>query len=103
MIILFDDNRDHKLVIKALKLCENLEELEKVFGLFGISDYTKRTMLLNEVMGVSNTDFVGINNYPDAKNKYSLTVDIFIANAWRDDIVLEKANKIINVMKSFED
>ena len=103
MITIFNDSRDDKLVLNAIKLCETKEELDAVFGLYGISDYAKRTNLLNLVMGADETHYVGINNYPDAMQKYQLSAEVFVQGAWRNALLSAKANKVIEALKSFED
>lgn len=102
MITIFNDSRDNKLVLNAIKLCETKEELDAVFGLYGISDYAKRTNLLNIVMGADETHYVSINNYPDAMQKYQLTAETFVQGSWRDALLIAKANKVIEALKTFE-
>lgn len=102
MITIFNDSRDNKLVLNAIKLCETKEELDAVFGLYGISDYAKRTNLLNIVMGADETHYVGINNYPDAMQKYQLIAETFVQGSWRDALLIAKANKVIEALKTFE-
>lgn len=103
MITIFNDSRDNKLVLNAIKLCETKEELDAVFGLYGISDYAKRTNLLNIVMGADETHYVGINNYPDAMQKYQLSAEVFVQGEWRNALLSAKANKVIEALKTFED
>jgi len=102
MITIFNDSRDNKLVLNAIKLCETKEELDAVFGLYGISDYAKRTNLLNIVMGADETHYVGINNYPDAMQKYQLSAEVFVQGEWRNALLSAKANKVIEALKTFE-
>lgn len=103
MITIFNDSRDNKMVLNAIKLCETKEELDAVFGLYGISDYAKKTNMLNLVMGADETHYVGINNYPDAMQKYQLSAEIFVRGAWRDALLSAKAQKILETVKSLED
>ena len=99
MITIFNDSRDDKMIIGVVKLCETVEELDSVFGLFGISEYAKRVNILNRAMGADGTHYVGINNYPDAKEKYELNVQMFIEGSWKSARKISLANKIIEALE----
>ena len=83
MITIFNDNRDDKMIISVIKLCETAEELDSVFGLFGVNEYSKKVNILNRIIGTGDIHFIGINNYPDVKQKYELCVQTFIDGSWK--------------------
>lgn len=103
MITIFNDSRDNKMIINVVKLCETVEELDSVFGLFGVSEYAKRVNILNRVMGADETHYVGVNNYPDAKQKYELNAQMFIEGSWKSAKKISKANKILEALESIDD
>lgn len=95
MILLFKDNRDDILIQEAVKLCENMEELDSTFGFFGVSEYAKRTNILNGIMNVSG---YAINNYPEAKQKYELAAQAFIKGSWKEAKKSAMAAKILEAL-----
>ena len=77
MITIFNDSRDNKMVLNAIKLCETKEELDAVFGFYGISDYAKKTDVYTKTQTYSKAevdykvanievsgDDIDLSNYP---------------------------------------
>ena len=103
MITIFNDSRDDKMIINVIKLCETSEELDMVFGLFGVNEYSKKVNILNRIMDTGDIHFVGVDNYPDVKQKYELCVQIFIDGSWKTAKNMSKVNKILEVLSNMED
>lgn len=103
MITIFNDSRDDKMIINVIKLCETSEELDMVFGLFGVNEYSKKVNILNRIMGTGDIHFVGVDNYPDVKQKYELCVQTFIDGSWKTAKNMSKVNKILEVLSNMEE
>ena len=54
-------------------------------------------------MGADETHYVGVNNYPDAKQKYELNAQMFIEGSWKSARKISKANKILEALESMDD
>ncbi|MGP1414417.1 MAG: hypothetical protein ACTTJ6_00590 [Treponema sp.] len=75
------ENKD--IIVGALVKCSKREDIELVFGKFGISDedFIERRNLLLEAMG-SPKMFFSVGE-PTDKQKYELTVQMFLSMSWK--------------------
>lgn len=70
---------------------------------FGVNEYSKKVNILNRIMGTGDIHFVGVDNYPDVKQKYELCVQTFIDGSWKTAKNMSKVNKILEVLSNMED
>ncbi len=69
--------------IKELYSCTKSEELDKIFGKYGLKTYASKISILRKVMGIRQTFYCSPENKKNIKNFYLFELEKFINGMWR--------------------
>lgn len=100
--MIFCDDRDERVLRFALSLCKERSEVEKVFGMFGISTFLERIRLLESIMGVTSTHYSSFTKYPEEKEQYDVQVCIFLEDEWKNAKNIGKAQELLEALNRIE-
>lgn len=76
------DKDTYAVLVSGLKACTTRNVLEDTFKRYDVNDFAERIECLNKCMGDPKT-FFSAGEDLDIKNKYELTVEMFLTGAWK--------------------
>ena len=79
---------NRQILVAAIRACATREELEDTFDRFSVSDLDVRYSVLVEAM--YNPQMFFSNGSPSIKQKYELTVEMFLTMEWKLSELYEK-------------
>lgn len=80
--------QNNQVLIGAIRGCSTRNDLETTFDLFKVNDLEARYDTLVEAM--YNPQMFFSNGVPDVKQKYELTVEMFLTMEWKLSEMYEK-------------